>query len=261
MGDKIASVVVGTIFVSMLVFVVWALWKFDPPYPSIYIAIGYDPSGVMSAGVEPLSYLSVKKHQKKANSYNICGKSNKFNQFKLVHWSYYVENECGPLSGDKCCVKIKGDSGGRTCYGVAKNYNEHFYGLFQVFVKKNEKDAQIEEYAKLQIYSKYFKKPKIGDLYYEAVQPVFDYAVHSGVSKAVRELQKNIGASPDGKIGPQTIKASKKFNMEKYNEDRAKFIRSLNIYKLHTRGMDVRIKSYKKQSVEAAKKIKKLCRL
>lgn len=34
---------------------------------------------------------------------------------------------------------------------------------------------------------------------------VFDYAVNSGVRKASLDLQKTLGASPDGKIGPMTF--------------------------------------------------------
>ena len=89
--------------------------------------------------------------------FDLCAPANAFARFSRIHWPYYLENECGPLRGNKCCVKIKGDSGGRTCFGVAQNYNKSFYGLLDVFVVKKGKISKKEEYAKLQIYSKYFK--------------------------------------------------------------------------------------------------------
>lgn len=203
-------------------------------------------------GIKPVKKEKPKRKSIFFKKKPICKKHQLFERFHYLYWPYYVENECGPLKNEKCCHTMKNDTGGYTCYGVAINHNNEFYKAVEQFIKKKEKGVfDIEPYAKLQIYSKYFKGSKISGLHPKAVQAVFDYAIHSGPSTAIKALQRNVGVKADGKIGPKTIEASAVINLDKYGSDRAKFIRGLKIYKSHPQGMEARIKKFKKQALKA----------
>lgn len=60
-----------------------------------------------------------------------------------------------------------------------------------------------------QIYHDLYWTPVKADQLPEAVRfDVFDAAVNSGVSQAVKWLQRVVGATPDGQIGPATLAAA-----------------------------------------------------
>jgi lysozyme family protein len=58
-------------------------------------------------------------------------------------------------------------------------------------------------------YKRYYWDPISGDELPDLVSSVvFDHAVHSGVPRASRALQRKVGADVDGRIGPHTVDAT-----------------------------------------------------
>ena len=186
----------------------------------------------------------------------ICGSHNAFNRFKVIHWPYYVESECGDVKG--CVSENKHE--GKVVFGINERHSKDFFWMLNFLTIENKDSKKIEKYSRKYIYVNYFKKPDIYQLDPKAVHPVFDYAVHSGVKQAVRELQKNIGVYPSGRIDKETILVSRQFTVNDYNENRAKYIRSLPMYKDYRNGMETRISNIKKQSVLTLDKYKLVCR-
>ena len=86
------------------------------------------------------------------------------------------------------------DPGGETKYGISK---------------KAYPNLDIANLTRLQaktIYEKdYWKSSYCHLLPYPLSLAVFDYAVNAGPPRAVKALQKVVGASPDGLWGPETL--------------------------------------------------------
>ena len=188
----------------------------------------------------------------------MCTPDKTFNRFKSVHWPNHIVNECGDLRGEECC--IENELEGKVCYGITETHSKEFYWIFNFLINEGQaSEKEIEKYSKRFIYTKYFKEPRISDLHLKAAHAVFDYAVHSGPTKAIKELQKNLGIKTTGIIGPVTIKASSRINLTKYNNSRAEFIRSLPVYQEHPTGMESRIRKFKEQSLRIFKRYKLMC--
>lgn len=74
---------------------------------------------------------------------------------------------------------------------------------------------------------------------------VFDAAVNSGVSQAVKWLQRAVGVTDDGVIGPQTLAAAKfapgSVTMARFNGYRLQFMSGLSAWPAFGRGWANRI--------------------
>lgn len=74
---------------------------------------------------------------------------------------------------------------------------------------------------------------------------VFDAAVNSGVSQALKWLQRAVGASPDGRIGPQTLSLASSTNPEqtlrRMLAERLRFMTDLKNWPTFSRGWARRI--------------------
>ena len=188
-----------------------------------------------------------------------------YKDFSQAHWPNHLENECFPELHDKCCNISKDDKGGLTCYGVAIGYNHPFFeylklighDLTELTPKQAKKidSTPIEPYAKLKIYSRYYKAPKIDELHKNIRQLVFDNSVHAGPSRAIKTLQqicsKNI--KTDGIIGPKTINCSKLISPRKYVQTRTKWLQSKSSWKENPRGFKARMQRQIKQNNFAIK--------
>lgn len=79
-----------------------------------------------------------------------------------------------------------------------------------------------------------------------------DYGINSGPSRAVKELQKIVGVSPDGIVGAQTLAAIQKFSITKlidlYCDARIKFLRGLPTFKTFGKGWLARVERVRKRS-------------
>lgn len=121
----------------------------------------------------------------------------------------------------------KSDSGNKvdgkqigTKYGIsAPVLKEHLGRTPSVDEMKN-----LDEETALNIYeNKYWKKPKIDKLPEHIQKSVLDWGINSGPDKAIKKLQKLVGASPDGIIGPETIEKSKNADVNAYADMRIKY--------------------------------------
>jgi lysozyme family protein len=85
---------------------------------------------------------------------------------------------------------------------------------------------------------------------------VFDLAVNSGVSRAVKFLQLTVGATPDGKVGPATLKAVSSMPareiIEKMSDRRRAFFRSLSTFPSFGRGWLRRLDDVTRDSLKDA---------
>ena len=79
---------------------------------------------------------------------------------------------------------------------------------------------------------------------------VFDFAVNSGIKRAIKTLQKVLGVAVDGIIGNQTIGASMskplKETLNKYQDERLDFLISLESFSRYGKGWTVRINRVRK---------------
>lgn len=74
---------------------------------------------------------------------------------------------------------------------------------------------------------------------------VFDAAYHSGVAQSVKWLQRAVGASDDGRIGPQTLtyarSAHPDFALRRMLAQRLKFMTDLKVWPRFSRGWAKRV--------------------
>ena len=92
------------------------------------------------------------------------------------------------------------DPGGETNLGVTKRVYEEWGG------EKDMADLLVEDVAP--IYQKnYWDRCKCDDLPSGLDLCVFDFAVNAGPSRSAKFLQRLIGTTVDGGIGPNTLKA------------------------------------------------------
>lgn len=101
-------------------------------------------------------------------------------------------------------VNHPSDPGGATNKGVT-------LANFRRYVKPGGTVADLKRLTVDQaaiVYKRYYWDAVLGDMLPGGVDyAVFDYAVNSGPSRAVKHLQRVVGAIQDGRIGPQTLQA------------------------------------------------------
>lgn len=97
------------------------------------------------------------------------------------------------------------DPGGHTNRGVTLRTFQDVYGSDQtVSDLKNITQRQVES-----VYYQRYWKPTGGNVLASGLDYcVFDYGVNSGPRRAVKALQRIVGAKEDGQFGPNTAKAT-----------------------------------------------------
>lgn len=90
------------------------------------------------------------------------------------------------------------DNGGETMYGVTE-YIARKWGYLGPM-----KDMPLST-AKAIYKSVFWDTMRADELPFPIAEYLFDYAVNSGVSTAIKALQRAVGALPDGVIGPKTL--------------------------------------------------------
>jgi lysozyme family protein len=129
-----------------------------------------------------------------------------------------------------------------------------------VYAKWTGKPAPREVMKKLTkedvapIYKKnYWDRNRCDDLPSGVDWSVFDMCVNSG-SRGAKILQKSIGATPDGGIGPKTLALvegqSTKYIIERFAELRQQFYEGLSTFKTFGKGWTRRTKETKEQSLK-----------
>lgn len=134
------------------------------------------------------------------------------------------------------------DPGGETNLGVTKRVYEEWGGT------KDMKDLTVEDVAP--IYEKnYWGRVKGDDLPAGLDLCVFDFAVNAGPGRAAKYLQRMIGTTVDGGIGPNTLRAVHNYIEEEgleaaidtYQKNRQSYYEKLSTFETFGRGWTRRV--------------------
>lgn len=128
------------------------------------------------------------------------------------------------------------DPGGETYKGITRR-------VYLQYLKQNGLPTNVVNMKEIpenhvrDIYLNHFWKPIKGDqLPPHVAQQLFDYAVNSGRTRAIKSLQIAVGARPDGQFGQNTLKAVNNFVRKNGDEtlaqkllnERSKFLATLS---------------------------------
>lgn len=126
------------------------------------------------------------------------------------------------------------DPGGETMYGVTFRV-ARAYGYLGAMKDLPWKTA-------VDIYAKNYWAPIKADQLPEALRfHVFDAAVNSGASQAIKWLQRAAGVTQDGVIGPRTLSAASMVTPAKYTAIRLRFMTDLSAWPTFGKGWARRI--------------------
>ena len=147
------------------------------------------------------------------------------------------------------------DPGGRTNRGITQaTYDAWLRGQGRgardvLHITKAEADTIMA--------TQYLDPVRFNDLPSGLDYSVGDFAANSGPARAVKELQKLVGAAPDGIMGAKTIAAVDGADLAgliaAYNDRRLDFLKSLKIWKTYGRGWGARVAGVKARSLALAK--------
>jgi lysozyme family protein len=134
------------------------------------------------------------------------------------------------------------DPGGATNKGVTQAVYDA-WRVQHAQPKRSVRSITDEEVAAI-YRRKYWDAVKGDDLPVGVDMAVFDFAVNSGVSRAVKYLQQIVGVQADGVMGPKTlaaVKASKSDVAAELNANRLAFMRRLSTWSTFGRGWSARM--------------------
>jgi len=129
------------------------------------------------------------------------------------------------------------DPGGMTNLGVTK-------AVYEKYIKRNATEAEMRALTKIDVSpiyrSNYWDRGHCDDLPSGVDWSVFDWGVNSGMGRAAKALQRVVGVTADGAIGPMTIKATHNMKPQdvivKMHSSRQSFYESLTTFKTFRRG-------------------------
>jgi lysozyme family protein len=142
------------------------------------------------------------------------------------------------------------DPGGITNLGVTKR-------VWETWVGKAVSEADMRALTPATVAPMYRKQ------YWDAVKGdelpsgldylMFDFAINAGVSRAIRTMQKAIGTTPDGAIGPKTMQALRDADPDaliaKFSDEKEAFYRSLPTFATFGKGWLRRVAEVKSHAV------------
>ncbi len=143
------------------------------------------------------------------------------------------------------------DPGGETNLGVTKRVYQEHGGT------KDMKDLVVEDVAP--IYKKgYWDRMKGDDLPGGLDLCVFDFGVNAGPGRAAKFLQKMIGTTVDGGIGPNTLAKVEEYirengeheSVKKYQEMRQKYYEQLSTFDTFGKGWTRRVEETTKLALD-----------
>ena len=129
------------------------------------------------------------------------------------------------------------DPGGMTNLGVTKRVWEEWVGK-----KVDEKEMRgLTPALVAPMYRKQYWDAVKGDDLPEGIDYLlFDFAINAGPVRAIRTLQKAMGLTTDGIIGPKTLGVLKDSSREemvaRFSEEKEAFYRSLNTFSTFGKG-------------------------
>jgi lysozyme family protein len=143
----------------------------------------------------------------------------------------------------------KRDPGGATMKGITIGKFREFKPGATKTQLRNISQSDVEH-----IYAVGFWDPIRGDdLPFGVDMATLDYGINSGPSRAVKDLQRVVGAPVDGQMGPGTLKAvilgDNKATIQKLCARRLSFMQSLKIWKTFKRGWSRRVADVEAKAV------------
>lgn len=121
--------------------------------------------------------------------------------------------------------KVAGDKGGETIFGIARNMHPHlklwkilddYKKMYQNFSKSNYKEietlclgngafkGEMDSFCRTQFWDKIKGDSIVSQ---DVANALYDFAVNSGVSRAVKSIQSVLGVKADGILGAKTLEA------------------------------------------------------
>lgn len=145
------------------------------------------------------------------------------------------------------------DPGGPTNKGMT-------LGSFRRFVMRNGTIADLKKITGDQVAKiyrkKYWNKVRGDDLPDGLDYSAFDFAIHSGPAQVAKTLQRIVGATVDGSIGPDTLIKIKSYTpsylVEQLNIERMLFLKRLRGWAKYKNGWSTRVSDVKRLSLEMA---------
>ena len=134
-------------------------------------------------------------------------------------------------------VNHPSDPGGMTNLGVTK-------AVYDAYTNGNATEEKMRALTPIDIspiYKKnYCDRGRCDDLTSGVDWSVFDWGVNSGVGRSAKALQRIVGVTADGGIGPMTLKAVANFTHKdivvKMHSTRQEFYESLSTFKTFGKG-------------------------
>lgn len=148
-------------------------------------------------------------------------------------------------------VNHPSDPGGMTNLGVTAKVWESWVG--HPVDEKQMKALTSDDVAPL-YKRKYWDACRADELVSGLDYAVFDFAVNSGVGRAVKQLQTCVGVNADGGIGSVTMAAinnyldTKKL-IEQYCDSRLQFLKSLKTFSVFGKGWERRVNEVEAESL------------
>lgn len=114
-------------------------------------------------------------------------------------FEHTFENEGGMQT-----TKVTGDRGGETCCGISRRFHPSWAGWTYVDRGENPPMSLVKAF-----YGEKFWTPIRGsEIKSQALAfALFDFGVNAGSTVAIKLMQVVLGATPDGKVGPNTLRA------------------------------------------------------
>jgi len=134
-------------------------------------------------------------------------------------------------------VNHPSDPGGMTNLGVTK-------AVYDKFINRESTEEEMRALTPIEvapIYKKnYWDRGRCDDLPSGVDWSIFDWGVNSGVGRSAKALQRIVGVTADGGIGPMTLKAVANFEPKdiivKMHATRQKFYEGLTTFKTFGKG-------------------------
>lgn len=142
------------------------------------------------------------------------------------------------------------DPGGATNRGITLNTFREIHGKHKtVDDLKRISDSELRHIYK----TRYWDAVRGDDLPAGVDYAVFDFAVHSGPSRAVKYLQKILMVRQDGIVGPQTLSVLARAKAEHVVEvlcmERLKFLQSLSTWPTFGKGWKRRVEDVQRNAL------------
>jgi len=142
------------------------------------------------------------------------------------------------------------DPGGRTNLGVTQ-------AVWEDWIDRSVSEDEMKALTPSKV------APLYQELYWDRIKAdslasgldycVFDAAVNSGVSRAVKWLQTIANVPADGIVGAETLKAAKTASIEKYCAHRMEFLKERSNWPTFGKGWERRVREVEKIALDMRK--------